>query len=60
MKYYCIIDPETKSAEVYRLVEHRYEESKDFQGNKIIFDLGPCTIDFDFGEVFSGEKNKQG
>jgi Uma2 family endonuclease len=60
VKYYCIVDPETSSAEVFQLVEHRYEETKDFQGNKIIFDLGPCTIAFDFGEVFGEEKNKQG
>jgi Uma2 family endonuclease len=59
VKYYCIVNPETSSAEVFRLVGQRYEESKDFQGNKIIFDLGPCTIAFDFIEVFDGEKNKQ-
>ena len=55
VKYYCIVDPETKSAEVFRLVEQRFEESKDFQGNKIIFDLGPCTIPFEFGEVFDND-----
>ena len=58
VNYYCFVNPETSSAEVFRLVEHRYEEAKDFQGNKIIFDLGPCTIAFDFSEVFGGEKNK--
>ena len=60
VNYYCIVNPESSSAEVFRLVEHRYEESKDFQGNKIIFDLGPCTIAFEFSELFGGEKNKQG
>lgn len=40
-------------AEVFELVERRYEGSKDFLGNKMIFDLGPCTIAFDFGEVFN-------
>lgn len=58
VKYYCIVNPETSSAEVFLLVEQRYEEAKDFQGNKIIFDLGPCTIAFDFSEVFGEEKNK--
>ena len=53
VKYYCIIDPETYSAEVFQLVERRYEDSKDFQDNKMIFDLGPCTIAFDFDEVFA-------
>ena len=46
-----------RSAEVFQLVEQKYEEAKDFQGNKIIFDLGPCTIDFDFSQVFGEEKS---
>ena len=54
VKYYCIIDPENNCAEVFRLVEDKFEDSKDFEGNKMIFDLGPCTIAFDFSKVFDG------
>jgi Uma2 family endonuclease len=53
VKYYCIIDPETNSAEVFELVAQNFEGSKDFQGNKMLFHLGPCSIAFDFGEVFN-------
>lgn len=53
VKYYCMVNPETNSAEEFELVDHKYEEQKDFQGNKMLFDLGPCTIAFDFGEIFN-------
>ena len=50
--YYCIVDPETKSAEVFILRENKYKETDDFFGGKITFNLGPCSIAFDFGELF--------
>jgi Uma2 family endonuclease len=53
VKYYCMVNPETNSAEVFELVNHRYEEQKDFLEKKMVFDLGPCTIAFDFGELFN-------
>jgi hypothetical protein len=27
------------------------EKEEDFKNGKIVFDLGPCTIAFDFGEI---------
>jgi Uma2 family endonuclease len=54
VKYYCIVDPETKSAEVYVLRDQKYDPKETFEQGKMIFDLGPCSIAFDFGEVFKG------
>jgi Uma2 family endonuclease len=50
--YYCIVDPKTKSAEVFILRENKYKEADAFFGGKITFDLGPCSIAFDFSELF--------
>jgi Uma2 family endonuclease len=54
VKYYCIVDPETKSAEVYVLRDQKYDPKETFEQGKMIFDLGPCPIAFDFGEIFKG------
>jgi len=50
--YYCIVDPETQSAEVFVLRESEYRAVEDSQEGKINFDLGPCSIAFDFREIF--------
>jgi len=47
-----MVSPETKSVEVFILRDSEYKEIEDFQGGKITFDLGPCSIAFDFGELF--------
>jgi Uma2 family endonuclease len=54
VKYYCIVDPETKSAAVFSLQnqKEKYREQGDFKEGKMRFDLGPCAIEFDFGKVF--------
>ncbi len=52
VKYYCIVDPETNSAEIYVLQEEKYREAKEFDEGCIFFDLGPCQIQFDFREIF--------
>jgi Uma2 family endonuclease len=52
VKYYCIVNPNTKSAEIFLLKNSHYEKAEDFNNGKIILDLGPCSIAFDFGEVF--------
>jgi Uma2 family endonuclease len=52
VKYYCIVDPETRSAEVYELQDGAYGKKDDFKDGKIHFDLDPCAIDFDFSEIF--------
>ena len=53
VKYYCIIDPDTNSAVVFTLGNNEYKKAEDFKEGKMTFDLGPCTIRFDFNKVFS-------
>jgi len=53
IKYYCIVSPETNSAEVFMLQGHTYKELEDFVGGTLRFELGPCSIAFDFNEIFN-------
>ncbi len=48
VKYYCIVNPDTGSVEIYVLQNDKYSEFDDFTGNKTPFDLGPCQIHLDF------------
>lgn len=52
VKYYCIVDPENRSVEVYEPGDNKYMKPGDFQEGKVRFDLGECTIEFDFGKIF--------
>jgi Uma2 family endonuclease len=52
VKYYCIVDPETNSAEVFIIRNSEYEKLDEFKEGKITFDLGPCSIAFDFAVLF--------
>lgn len=54
VKYFCIVDPETKSVEVFLLrdPEGKYRAEDDFKEGKMLFELGPCRIQFDFGRIF--------
>lgn len=53
IKYYCIVSPQNDSAEVFMLKDHKYKESDDFVGGTFTFELGPCSIAFDFNEIFN-------
>lgn len=55
VRYYCIVDPKTKSSDVFELgkSENKYREADEFKDGKITFDLGPCRIDFDFDRIFN-------
>jgi Uma2 family endonuclease len=52
VKYYCIVDPETASADVFVLQKDRYRKSEAFKDGRMRFDLGPCRIEFDFSKIF--------
>ena len=52
VKYYCIVDPETDSADVFVLQKERFREAEVFKNGSMRFDLGPCQILFDFKKVF--------
>jgi Uma2 family endonuclease len=53
VKYYCIVDPETKSADVFVLQKEKYHETGVFKDGKMLFDLGPCKIQLDFSTIFT-------
>jgi Uma2 family endonuclease len=53
VKYYCIVDPDSVSIEIYVLQKDRYSEADDFSENRIPFDLGPCQIHLDFTQLSS-------
>lgn len=52
VKYYCIVDPESRSAEVFQLKGNEYKGMREDQEGKMTFHLGECIISFDFGELF--------
>jgi Uma2 family endonuclease len=52
VKYYSIVDPETDSADVFVLQKEKYNKEDVFKEGRMLFDLGPCQIEFDFGEIF--------
>jgi Uma2 family endonuclease len=52
VKYYCIVDPETNSIEVFTLNKDGYEKPDEYEGGGMIFDLGPCRIRLDFNQIF--------
>lgn len=52
VKYYCIVDPDTKSAEVFELNRESFQKKEPFKDGKMVFELGKCEIEFDFGKVF--------
>jgi Uma2 family endonuclease len=54
VKYYCIVDPETKSVDIFVLQKDKYRDTGSSKDGKIRFDLGPCQIRFDLSNVFWG------
>lgn len=52
VKYYCIVDPETNSAEVFVLQKELYRQAEEFKTGKMVFDLGPCRVELDFRKIF--------
>jgi Uma2 family endonuclease len=52
VKYYCVVDPETSSADVFVLKPDKYTQADGIKDGRIRFDLEPCEIEFDFGKIF--------
>jgi Uma2 family endonuclease len=52
VKYYVLVDIDAKVAEVFELKNKKYAKIADVQTDVIKFDLGPCSIDFDFGKIW--------
>lgn len=54
VKYYVLVYPEAKKAELYQLVDFNYRKIGDFTDEHYCFDLEDCDINFDFS--FIGRK----
>ena len=52
VRYYCIIDPKNRSAEIFKLGNHKYGKPKNEAEGTIPLDLGDCFIDLDFNKIF--------
>ncbi|MCP4219349.1 MAG: Uma2 family endonuclease, partial [bacterium] len=52
VRYYCIVDADTKSVDVFVLEDDGYGGADAFTGGAMNFQLGSCNISLDFGEIF--------
>ncbi|RYU56648.1 Uma2 family endonuclease [Methylolobus aquaticus] len=52
VRYYVIVDPEENLAKVYRWHAGRYIKMLDAGEESVEFDLGPCTMPFDFAKIW--------
>jgi len=52
VKYYCILDPDAGSAQVFTLEKEKFGKGEEFNNGLMEFDFGPCQIKFDFGRIF--------
>lgn len=52
VRHYVIVDPIESIANIYRLQDGRYIEHIDASGDKVEFDLGKCSIQFDFAKIW--------
>lgn len=54
VKYYVIIDPESKIADVFELEENKYVKIAETKNDTLNFELDDdCKIDFNFSEIWS-------
>ncbi len=50
--YYIIVNPLTKSAEIYALEEEKYDLKREVSDESFIFKFTECEIIFDFSQIF--------
>ena len=48
VRYYILVYPELKVSKVFRLKDHRYVKIKDAIRDRVEFQIGECSIEFDF------------
>lgn len=51
--HYVLANPDEKLAKVYSLHEGRYIKKLDATTDSFSFDLGPCSITFDFSKIWA-------
>ncbi len=52
VKYYVIVDPQDNVAKAYQLRDGHYAKLADVVEETVSFDLGECTLDFDFSRIW--------
>lgn len=52
VKYYIMVEPEEKVAEVFELFEGSYRKIKDARDVTLTFEFEDCSIDFDFSRIW--------
>lgn len=52
VKFYVIVDPKTKTAEVYELKKGKYVLVLKTSKDKFVFSLNGCSLDFSFKEIW--------
>jgi Uma2 family endonuclease len=53
VKYYTIVDGEKKEAEVYELIDDKYELVAKISTKKYTYDIDICKIEFDFSTIWA-------
>jgi len=52
IKYYVIVDSQTKIAEIYILKNSKYELALKISENNFLFEMSECSVAFNFGEIW--------
>ncbi len=52
VKYYVMVEPEEKVAEVFELIDGSYQKIKNARDAIITFEFEGCSIDFDFSRIW--------
>lgn len=52
VRYYVLVDPAAGRADVFELEGGAYARRLSARSETVAFDLGPCTIDFDFAPLW--------
>jgi len=52
VKFYIIVDPESESAKIYKLIDYRYVKLADATNDKVDLILDECKIEFDFSLIW--------
>ena len=52
VNYYVLVDPESRSAKIYKLVDYRYVKYADVSDEKVDFKMDGCEIAFDFSLIW--------
>ncbi|MDQ7032003.1 MAG: Uma2 family endonuclease [Desulfonauticus sp.] len=52
VKYYVLVNLETKTAKIYMLKDYKYVKLAEAREEKVVFELDGCEIEFDFALIW--------